>query len=1116
MSRTTSNRRGLMAGSAMLALAIAAAGAVPARAVVPNETTTPAEIVDTDDEFRGVGMFFRADGFVCTGTLINPRTVLFASHCVNDVPATDFNPDTIPAAFSFNVNALPGFQNWFANNFASNPALAVFNVNRIFYDPRALQNPQALGFIESDIAIASLDTPAAGIPTWALLFTTLPAPASIDPETGTGYHVNIVGYGATGNAAQGAIGGIDFRRRAAENMLGGFLSLDDRNAVLFGAGSGLPQNLYQLDFDSQDRVPVFDINVHRDNALPGEGTTAGGDSGGPLILDAANNSLSDEDLVIGVLSGGSRFFGPQRFSSIGTTSFYQPLSLYWHYIAATNPYRYVGARAGNGNWEDASHWVTLLDPAYRVIDAGGNVVNGLPTTPELGRNGSGGDFGAVCAEFEQAGDGCVDVATGIFEETFAAPVAGGAPEGGTQALVNTRGAVSLDLVTSGGAIALPGEASGGAGASLAAADTAFQTGDDALPAPTLANGLPGATGFVPDNIDPVIGDTPATTIDPRYFDVTLGQAGTTTLSSDVTIDRLTVRGTAGLTVAASGSLTSLIDINQFGGRVNVNGDIASVGDYTLFAGMLEGSGTLTAPFLTSVTGIFSPGTLGTTGTLTIDGNLVLASGSTVLADITASGATDRIAVTGAANLGGIVGIGAGITQQVNGNGRQFTILTAEGGVTGTFRAATISAILSQAFIYQPNAVLMEIRAASYGSVVDRNDAVQLAYAGLLDQNRANPAVAGLYGLDFASADTIRSTLRGLAPVNEQAVRSIAAQNTNLLQNFNDTRLREADRSTAGGKIAVSGAPLGAVAAGLSPVGQPLGTGTMALHSSGDETELREANLPEDVGLFIAGGFVRGEVDSLPGFAQETEISGLFVSGGVEFYPGENTMLGLAAYFSTLEAEVPLGQAVDSETYAVSLYLRHRFDGGAVIDGQFAMANMGFDTERQVQFLGSAQRLTSSSDDLLVSGAVGLSYDLDTGIGTISPGVEARYASVDLGVVRERGGVSALAIERETFKSTQARFGLDYAKQAKMVAINANAQLVWEFEDGPQLLGANFVGGTGPNAGFALDTADHTWVELGLSANVGDGPFRMGFGFDTTIGRDNADARVFRASATYRF
>mgnify|MGYP006159538635 CR=1 FL=1 len=154
-------RRRLMVGTAFAALSIAAT-ATPALAVVPNEDKTPADIVDNANEYRGVGMFFRADGFVCSGTLINPRTVLFAAHCVNDLPEEAYNADDIPAAWSFNVNALPGFQNWFANNFASNPDLAVFNVNRIFYDPRSLQNPQAGGFIEGDIALASLDTPAAG------------------------------------------------------------------------------------------------------------------------------------------------------------------------------------------------------------------------------------------------------------------------------------------------------------------------------------------------------------------------------------------------------------------------------------------------------------------------------------------------------------------------------------------------------------------------------------------------------------------------------------------------------------------------------------------------------------------------------------------------------------------------------------------------------------------------------------------------------------------------------------------------------------------------------------------------------------------------------------------
>lgn len=1155
MTFTDTCRRSLLAGSATLALALAATSA-PALAVVPNENTTSGNIVDNADEFRGVGMIVTnvvgQNGIgICTATLINPRTVLFAAHCVNTRPETAYDQTTVRAAVSFNVNALPGIQSWFANT-RTNTAQRVYNINRIFWDARSRQNAGALGFIEADVALASLDTPAVGLPIWAMLFSTLPAPASIDPVRGTGYQVEIVGYGGTGNATQGAISGIDFRRRAAENMLGGFMSLSDRNAVLFGAPNALTQNLYHLDFDSRNRNFNFDINAHRDAALPNEGTTAGGDSGGPLILDSETNRLSNEDLIIGVLSGGSRFFGAQPFSSIGTTSFYQPLSLFWQYIVANNPYRYVGTVAGDGNWEDPTRWVTLLDPMYRVINANGQVVNGLPTTPELGLGGTGGDFGSVCIEFETPNDFCTDTRTGVTTSTappagptnaatevdFAPYINGGEPQqaaaGARELAPANSGRTGTELTVQDmalpGTAILPGmsedvaitaagavPADAPASAMLESSEEAPQNTTPTLPAPTLANGLPGATGFIANNVNPVINTAnPAANVAPRYFDVTLSQNGTTTLSSAVTIDRLTIRNNAGLNVAAAGDLTSLIDINQFGGRVNVAGNLRSVGDYTLFAGMMEGTGTITAPFLTSIGGTFSPATMGTTGTLNIAGNLVMASGTTYLADFTGAGASDRIAVTGAANIGGLVALGGGLTQQVNGQGRRYTILTATGGVTGTFISTTISPILRQAFIYQPNAVLMEITAASYNTVINSNDKIQVAYAQLFDQNRSNAAVAGLYGLDFASVDTIRSTFRNLAPVNEQAVRSLAAQNVNLLQNFNDQRMREADRSRAGGKIAVSGSPMGVVQAGLAPQGQPIGMEAMALQSGGEETELVDANLPEDVALFVSAGIVAGNVDPLPGFTQKTEVNGLYIAGGLEFFPGEESMVGLSGYYSSLEADTPLAQRVNSDTYAVSLYMRHKFTDGPVVDGQLSMANMGFDTQRKVPFLAGFQSFTSSTDDLLVSGALGLSYDIDTGIGTISPGVEGRYASIDLSVARETGGVAAMRFDRESFKSTQARFGFDFERETSMVQINATAQLVWEFQDGPQLLGANFAQGIGPNANFVLDQADHTWGELGLSATVGDGPFVTSFGIDTTVGRDNADARVFRATATYRF
>lgn len=1152
ISNALSRQRSLLAGSATIALA-AVAMATPAHAVIPNENTDSEEIVDDEEIYQGVGgIFTNVPGSfglgVCSGSLINPRAYLFAAHCVNGAAPEDYNGTDLRAAVSFNFNARQGLINWLFNNSGTDVAEQFYLVSQIQYDPRSLldnielSSPGAGGFFEADIAVATLDTPAVDIPTWALLFSTLPAPESINSVDGTGYRVDIVGYGNTGDAFAGQTG-LDFRRRAAENILGAFASLDDRDDALFGPGAPfLPQNLYLVDFDSQAGPFFPDFNLLGDAAVPNEGITAQGDSGGPLILSERNNDITSEDLVIGVLSLGGNFFG--NLGALGSFSGYQPLSLYWQYIAEVNPYRYVGTVGGDGNWEDENHWVTLLDPGYRIIDDNGNIVNGIPTTPEGGPDASDGAFGLVCVDGGLVSapalgpDECYDVSNGEISPS-GVPDAGeggevgtageGAPTGIiTEGVVgNNRGWADLsDLGLEGG---IDTDLAGSADFVLTEVeDVALEdgeAGETGLPAPTLANGLPGASGFVPDNIDPDLiddGEGGVTIVNGRYFDVTLSNAGTTTLSSAREIDRLTVEGAAVLDIAAGdgeggegGALDVLIDVTQAGGMVNVDGSLTSAGDYSLWMGVLGGTGTVETPFLTNFMGGISPGTMGGIGTLTVDGNAILTSASTLLTDIGDGGASDLLAVTGAASIGGQVAVGNGITDIVNGNGAVYTVLTADGGVTGTFNAQTYSPILSQSFTYEENAVLMQINAASYQTVANSKSITQTSYAQLFDQNRGNAALSGLFGLDFQNGATIRNTFEGLNPVAETTVRTLTAQSYSHLQNFTGNRMKETDRRRNGGTIATLGSPIQTAAVSSRGV-QPINGAALAFDDHSEETSVKEGAVSEDVAIYLAGGFVNGRGQSLLGSEPNTPFDGYFYAAGFEYFPDNNTVFGISGYHSELEADAPLGQAVESSIWGASLYASHETDGGVVIDGMFSFANLEVETQRTVNFLSGTQTLSTDSNDDGIAAAAGIGYKVEQGDESLTPGVEVRYARNSFDTIDETGGILALRINRETYTSFQGRAGADYELTKKNFQINIGADVVYEFEDSPTLFQAQFVAGTGPTAGFGLGSTDDTWGEVSVAGTFGEGPFTVGVGVDATIGRTSANAQVWRATAAYTF
>lgn len=174
----------------------------------------------------------------------------------------------------------------------------------------------------------------------------------------------------------------------------------------------------------------------------------------------------------------------------------------------------------------------------------------------------------------------------------------------------------------------------------------------------------------------------------------------------------TITGSGALIVQGGGAIRFTGDGTGFRGTAKVSqgqmlaldGTLAGTLDLAA-GGRLQGSGTAGSG---NIAGTIAPGN--SIGTLSFTGNLAFTSGSNYEVEADAAGASDKIVVGGAASIGSNVGINV---LAANGNyaaNTSYTILTATGGVTGTFASVTSNlAFLTPTLNYAANAVTLNLR-----------------------------------------------------------------------------------------------------------------------------------------------------------------------------------------------------------------------------------------------------------------------------------------------------------------------------------------------------------------------------------------------------------------------
>lgn len=1006
-------------------------------------TPPPGGALDNLVDITGVGQVVTdaGGGFVglCSGTLINPRTAIFAAHCVNDQPAEDYGAASGGTAISFGLSAynLPAVRRWLGLDggtlHATDTGVALYNVEQVWYDERSLPT----GFLEGDVALATLDTHADDVPTWTMLFSPL------TEET----HAILNGYGARGFGSVGATLGIDWRRRVAENMISVMGSLDDVDEWLFGPGDyGLPQTLYQTDFDSPGGPgdpnygilgAGFDFDVFNGPALPREGTTAGGDSGGPLIADEA----FDKPVVVGVLSGGSRYFAAQPFSAYGTTSFYQPLFLFWESIVANNPYAYASAKRGHANWNSRSHWVQDMDPNY-AIGVEGERVNALPGFEEPGVTGETPKFGEVCF---------IDDCTDLAKESV--PLAGGSPN----------------------SVYVPGG--------------------------------PGTTNFVPDNVvaNPAAGVKAryyeVTLAAPGM--TTLTDAKTIDRLNIAGLGYLRIGGAGDLVVW--GDYTQTGGYLELDGRI-ATGE-AFLGAGIIQGGGLFDPTYLTVLSGGVMPGEADrPGTLTIAGDVILSSRATTVFNiERTRADmLNIEGDSDN---AGAISLGGLAFFVPGKFGSPA-YGRKYTIVDAEGGIENTFDATHWLGlgVLYPDLIYSAETVVAEMKALSFRTYLSRagvSDTYALAFGNAFDALRATnyTELAGVFEtIDMMGVAELASTFgRNSAALAGDLAVSDERQNAFMRRLVSD-RLGVMGQGSTRGTLRLLGseADLGAVNVARSSASQ------LSFAQSYRPRNATGVTLPDHVSGFLSTGYRRlNDAGRTAGARDESGTWHMAV--GIEVALDDRNAIGSAFGHSRGERQVSGTLARIATTHA-AFYASHQLGAGAYVGGQLSMARSGLDTEGATPVAGAGLSLDSRATSY--SGEAELGYNHRMGGLTLTPRSRLEYSSYAVKGFQDRHSPLTMAVDGIERAGLDWRLGARLSGSAPLGRTSGwTAQPEMQLDYVRRLSGndtridLSLLGGNALGVSIPVALHDGSYGELRGGLTLTDGRLSFGAAIEKQVGQD---------------
>jgi outer membrane autotransporter protein len=439
------------------------------------------------------------------------------------------------------------------------------------------------------------------------------------------------------------------------------------------------------------------------------------------------------------------------------------------------------------------------------------------------------------------------------------------------------------------------------------------------------------------------------------------------------------------------------------GKLVVNGSIQS--NVFLMGGTLGGSGQIGTLML--IDGTLAPGN--SIGTMTVNGDFSLGSGTVYEVEVNAAGKSDQVVVMGTVSLAGALSVLA-----ENGTyapSTKYTIIDNDksDAVTGSFSSLkTNFAFLDPSVVYNGgdgNDVVLtltrnEVSAASFAT---SSNQARTANALVPFTNNCSTSDPFCLALLNQTVDSVQTALDAVSGEIHATVAGTLADDSRYARDSILGRLMQASHAGGGNTQTAALAAAGPQMASLDAQAMALGYG------DGSKSLVTPERAPLAFWTRAYGAW--GDFNGDGSAASADRDLGGFISG-MDAGIGGSWRAGLAtgASFSSVDVDARYSSA-DVETYHLGGYL-----GGMA--GSFALRGGGMwawsdvDTSRAVVFPGFFERETASydADTGQIFGEV--AYPTQMGGVALEPFGGLAFVSVDTDSFRERGGSAAL-IGRDT-------------------------------------------------------------------------------------------------------